>query len=198
MKRWNCRRSDRSDVPAAAAISPVVSGRARLRCMKRMAIATPRGAVLQALVDTSLGPVDCFIGYFPDTGLPPHASSTALDLPATLPQGSTLSWWVQHIATPSVHLVATVFHRRVTLKVAIRHHIVWRPAASRAVLSSGDRRCRAAECEAVSVAGIDQPCAAVARSGQAGGSPSSACSELQLVHRRFRCAGPEGCEGTAR
>ena len=49
--------------------------------MKRMAIATPRGAVLQALTDKSARPVDCFIRHFPGAGLPPHASSAALDLP---------------------------------------------------------------------------------------------------------------------
>jgi hypothetical protein len=37
--------------------------------MKRMAIATPRGAALQNLIDASVRPVDCFIGYFPDAGL---------------------------------------------------------------------------------------------------------------------------------
>ena len=47
------------------------------------------------------------------------------------------------------------------------------------------------------IAGIDQPRPALARPGQARGSPRSARPDLRLVHRGLRRAGPEGREGAA-
>jgi hypothetical protein len=64
------------ELPAQRALGRTGSGSDFAGCERsaevalhnRMAIATPRGAVLKALIDTSVGPVDCFIRYCRKTG----------------------------------------------------------------------------------------------------------------------------------